>query len=164
MNYNKGVTLISLTIYIILLIVAIGVLSSITRYFMKNLNEITVSENSDELFNKFFSFINNDLSNNDLIYIKTGKDNEKNREYLLFKFINKAEHIYLVENGELYYLENQNIDNINDYDKVILICKEVSNIEEDSISKDIFKYENSKLEVNMIIFRKDFKMILDTTV
>ena len=164
MNYNKGVTLISLTIYIILLIVAIGVLSSITGYFMKNLNEITVSENSDELFNKFFSFINNDLSNNDLIYIKTGKDNEKNREYLLFKFKNKAEHIYLVENGELYYLENQNIDNINDYDKVILICKEVSNIEEDSISKDIFKYENSKLEVNLIIFRKDFKMILDTTV
>ena len=99
MKQNKGVTLIALTIYIIVLIITVGVLTSIIGYFMKNLDEITVTENSEELFSRLVTFINSDLNNDDLIYIKSGKDSVISREYLLLRFNNKEEHIYLVQLG-----------------------------------------------------------------
>ena len=165
MKSNKGVTLISLTIYIILFTVIIGILSTITGYFMKNLDEISVSENSEELFGKFLAFINNDINNKNLFYIKAGQDLDENgiskRDYIVFKFTNGTEHQYIVEKEEndntLYFLNIINADDINNrnYDKIITLCK---NVTED----EIFKYADNKLNISMKINGKPFSTDLNT--
>ena len=160
MKQNKGVTLIALTIYIIVLIITVGVLTSIIGYFMKNLDEITVTENSEELFSRLVTFINSDLNNDDLIYIKSGKDSVISREYLLLRFNNKEEHIYLVQNGQLFYLCNENFDiEKTSYDKEISLCKEVT--AKDNI--DIFNYANNRLDINIKILGRDFAITLYKT-
>ena len=157
-KFNKGVTLISLTIYIILCLLAIGMLSTLTRYFMKNLDDVTISEKSEDLFSKILSYINNDLNNKDLIYIKTGKDGTE-REYLLFKFNNDSEHIYNAEEGSLYFLTKEK-SNSSEFDKTIVLSQEVSAVE----NNEIFKFEDQKLNININILGKDFTSILSTNV
>lgn len=168
MKSNKGVTLISLTIYIILFTIIVAILGSITGYFMKNLDEISVTENSEESFNRVLMFVNNDLNNKDLIYINAGQEKDQDdvilRDYLVFKFGNNTEHQYIVERVEndntLYFfsIEDSNSQNSN-YEKIITLSKNVTDNTED----EIFKYKNNKLEIKMKINGKLFSAYLNTT-
>ena len=155
-KFNKGVTLVSLTIYIILCLLAIGMLSTITTYFMKNLDDITISQKSDDLFNSALAYINNDLNNKELIYIKTGKDGA-DREYLVFKFNNDSEHIYNVEEGSLYFLTKEK-SNSSEFDKNIVLGQAVSAVG----NNEIFKFEDQKLNIKINILGKNFAAILST--
>lgn len=158
---NKGVTLISLTIYIILFIITIGILSSITGYFMQNLGEITISEKGEDQFNILLSYINSDLNNSDLIYIKSGKEYKQSTsevvgEYVVFKFRNHIQHIYLFENNNIYFL-NEKV-NSNNFDKIIILCKKVTK----KNGEDVFKYDKNTLKINMKILENDFSINLNT--
>ena len=158
---NKGVTLISLTIYIILFIITIGILSSITGYFMQNLGEITISEKGEDQFNILLSYINSDLNNSDLIYIKSGKEYKQSTsevvgEYVVFKFRNDIQHIYLFENNNIYFL-NEKV-NSNNFDKIIILCKKVTK----KNGEDVFKYDKNTLKINMKILENDFSINLNT--
>ena len=63
MNSNKGITLISIIIYIIVLITIIGVISTFTKYFYKNINEITISDSADEQYSRFTEYLTSDMPN-----------------------------------------------------------------------------------------------------
>ena len=164
-KFNRGVTLISLTIYIIVFIITIGILNSITRYYMKNIDDVTISEKGEDQFNLFLTYINKDLNNKDLLYIKAGKEFEDDvkikREYLFFKFKNDVQHIYMVEDGGLYFLskeKNDSISNANTFDKIIILCKKVAAKE----NIDIFTYNNNILKIEMTILNNDYTTTLNT--
>lgn len=162
---NKGVTLISLTIYIILFIITIGILSSITGYFMQNLDEITISEKGEYQFNVLLSYINRDLNDNklNLIYIKSGKLNKENTseiigEYLVFKFRNDIQHIYLFKNNNVYFLDEKG--NSNNFDKIIILCKTVTNKNDEDVFN--FNFDANILKINMKILENEFSTTLNT--
>ena len=62
MNSNKGITIISLLIYIIVLTIVIGTISFLMRYFYKNANETLISSNSSDQYSKFIKYITDDVN------------------------------------------------------------------------------------------------------
>ena len=148
---NKGVTLVSLTIYIILFTITIGVLSTLTGYFMKNIDDVVVSENSDELFNRFLTYIHKDLNDKDLINIKSGQI-DSDEDYLIFVFSNNVQHQYIVEklnnDNTLYFLNKESSGSCN---KIIALSKNVTG------NSNIFEYgQDNILKINMNINGKLF--------
>lgn len=92
MKSNKGITLISLIIYIIVLLMVMGLISTFTRYFYHNVNEITLSDNTESEYSKFTSFFTSDLP-----YIEIANVEKHNgNTYLYLKLFNrKYSSIYL---------------------------------------------------------------------
>lgn len=68
MKSEKGITLLSLIIYLILLMFAIGILAIISNYFHSNLNHLSSSGKYAVEFNKFNMFFVEDVKNNTKIY------------------------------------------------------------------------------------------------
>ena len=62
MNSNKGITLISLIVYIIVLLIVIGMISTFTKYFYKNADEIVISNNSSENYSRFITYLTDDVN------------------------------------------------------------------------------------------------------
>lgn len=63
MKSNKGVTLISLTIYVIVLAIVIGVIASISSVFYKNVKNINQTVDPITEYAKFNSFFTEEIEN-----------------------------------------------------------------------------------------------------
>lgn len=68
MRLEKGITLTSLIIYIVLLLVAIGILSTISQYFYSNTSYITEMGKYVSEFDKFNMYFIEDVKNNSELY------------------------------------------------------------------------------------------------
>lgn len=153
MKSNKGITLTSLVIYIICLVIVIGLMSSFTGYFFKNTNEVTISQNADEQYTKFLSYITKDVNTDDLIYVKTGVNST---DSIIFKFETGIEHQYVFANETIYYIsiENQN-------EKKVTMCE---NVVKSANNTPVFSYENSKIDINFNIKEKNFSATLSVNI
>ena len=156
MKSNKGITLTSLVIYIICLTIVIGLMSNFTGYFFKNTKEVTISQNADEQYTKFLSYITKDVNTDCLIYIKTGVDDVNNVDYIIFKFETGIEHQYVLASENIYYIsiENQN-------EKKITMCE---NVKRSANNIPVFSYENSKIDINFNIKEENFTTTLSVNI
>ena len=59
---NTGVTLISLLIYIIVMTVVIGTISSVMKYFYKNTDEVILSSDTAEQYSRFVAYMTDDIN------------------------------------------------------------------------------------------------------
>ena len=96
MKSQKGITLISLTIYIIGMSVMIAVIAVISSYFYKNID--STFENIEPLteYTKFISFFTDEINNNDINVVECGKDND----YIVFD--NGIQYEFVKENKGIY--------------------------------------------------------------
>lgn len=125
MKSEKGVTLISLTIYIITLTIVVGIIAVISGVFFKNINELEETNPLEEytIFNTYFS-------------------NEVNKEKI--KVLDFDSNYIVFDNGVQYTFvkENKGI-----YMNKVKICKDVESC--------TFNYrtenEKSIIDVNMNI-------------
>ena len=124
MRSNKGITLTSVLIYIIGLVIVVGMLNSFSSYFFTNVDEIVAEDSAQEQYSRFLSYITKDINSEDLLVAKTGVEYDK--RYITLKFKDGIEHQYIIQNGNLYYLDIK--ENVN---KIINLCKNV-NDEQDS--------------------------------
>lgn len=62
MKSNKGMTLISLLIYLIVLLVVIGTMSLIIKYFYKNMDETVISSDTSDQYSRFIAYISSDIN------------------------------------------------------------------------------------------------------
>lgn len=62
MKSQKGVTLMSVVIYIIVLTTIVGMMSTLTRYFYNNTEETIILSNTAEQNTRFLSYITNDIN------------------------------------------------------------------------------------------------------
>lgn len=62
MKSQKGVTLMSVVIYIIVLTTVVGMMSTLTRYFYSNTEETIISSKTAEQNTRFLSYITNDIN------------------------------------------------------------------------------------------------------
>lgn len=62
MKSTKGMTIISLVVYIIVLSVVIGTISLMVNYFYKNTGESVILSNSSEAYSRFITYISEDIN------------------------------------------------------------------------------------------------------
>lgn len=145
----KGITLTSLVIYVIVLMVVIALMSGFSGYFNKNINQITIKEESNEQFTRFLAYLTKDINNENINFAKTGQENDI--EYIIIKFEENEEHQYLYKKDSIYYInEGKN--------KKIRICNNVNSCD--------FEYDNTNkiLTVNIIINNEEYSKSLNVNI
>lgn len=94
MKSQKGITLISLTIYIIVMTIVIAVIAVISTYFYKNTHSL--SDKIDPLteYTKFNSFFTDEVNHNQIKILECKED------YVVFD--NGVQYTYVAENQSIY--------------------------------------------------------------
>ena len=99
MKSQKGVTLISLTIYTITMAVVIGILATVTTFFYKNVRDVNVDIDPLTQFTTFNSYFTQEINQPNLKVVKCGIT-ESNQKYILFS--NEVQYTYVPENKGVY--------------------------------------------------------------
>ena len=137
---DKGITLTSLVIYVIVLMIVIGLMSSFLGYFYKNTNKITIKENYEEQFTRFLSYLISDTNSDQLYFVKTDSKNN----YLILKYKDGSQHQYIYSNESIYYI------NVSETaPKKILLCNKVTGLTMD--------YSTNILQINMTINGRNYE-------
>lgn len=146
---DKGITLTSLVIYVIVLMIVIGLMSGFMGYFYKNTNKITIKENYEEQYTRFLSYLIRDTSSDQLYFVKTDPDNN----YLILKYKDGSQHqyVYLDKNKSIYYI---NVSETTP--KKILLCNKVTNLTMD--------YSANILQINMTINDRNYEKLLNINI
>ena len=143
MKNNRGITLTSLVIYVIVLMIVIALLSNLSGYFFNNINQITKNEASEEQYLRLTSFITKDINSDNLIFVKDGT--EVGKQYLMFKFKDGTTHQYIYYNKTIYYL---NIIN-EQTTKKIELCTGVT-------GDNVFEFRENKINLNFRVNNKNY--------
>lgn len=151
MRQNKGITLISLIIYIIVFTSVIGTVAMITNYFTKNSEQTIISSKAPEQYAKLTSYLVNDMESDKIKNIKI-----KDQNILDISFIDDLRHLYVYDNSELYYIL---INKDNVIEKKIRICKNVS---ECIFSKDESNL-NISIKINDITYNNKYTIKISDT-
>ena len=62
MKSNRGITIISLIVYIIVLSVVIGSTSMLIKYFYNNTEETVISKNTTDQYTRFMAYLTDDVN------------------------------------------------------------------------------------------------------
>lgn len=102
MKNNKGITLTSLMIYVIGMVIAIGVIATLTSYFYKNIDIKKLNGDSSTQFTNFSSVFSYEvnLENNRIIDCGTTQENGKKISYIIFSSGNQ--YTFKEENNSIY--------------------------------------------------------------
>lgn len=143
MKSQRGVTLSTLVLYITIFLIVIGVMTTITNYFYKNVAEIKEPLTYVAEFNKFSMFFINDVKHNRIADVTDEAIN----------FEDGTQYLYL--DGKIY---RNNVE----------IAKNISQLRFTNVSKEIEgKYKNM-INVQMIfkntkgedVFQRDIDFVL----
>lgn len=151
MRQNKGITLISLIIYIIVFTSVIGTVAMITNYFTKNSEQTIISSKAPEQYAELTSYLVKDMESDKIKNIKI-----KDENILDISFTDELRHIYVYDNNELYYVL---INKDNVVEKKIRICKNVSAC---SFSKSDSNL-NISVKINDIIYNNKYAIKISDT-
>ena len=89
MKSNKGITLISLVIYLIVLTIIMTIILVITIYFQRNTNVLQENTNSSKYLTRFNMYLENDLKDVQNIKIEGSKLKiTKMNEEIIYTYIN----------------------------------------------------------------------------
>ncbi len=133
MKDNKGITLIAVMIYLIVLAVAIALISNFTRYFYNNTDEIIIDDKTATQYAKFMSYIIDDMNSGnvtDLTVKKSGSD-----IFLNLYFEDQTIHQYIYQGNKISLVREEFNPSTDTYTntKKIVLC---SNISSCSITKE----------------------------
>lgn len=114
MKNNSGVTLTSVIIYIIGMAIVIGVISTLTSFFYKNIDISEINDDSTTQYTKFSSIFLEETNkeNNYVIDCKTVVENDKKTSYIIFSTGNQ----YTFKNNSIYKNKIKICQNIDDCD------------------------------------------------
>ena len=145
---DKGITLTSLVIYVIVLMIVIGLMSNFLGYFYKNTNKITIKENYEEQYTRFLSYLIKDTNSDQLYFVKS----ENN--YLILKYKDGSQHqyIYSIDNKSIYYINVVSKTTL----KKILLCNNVTNL--------TMNYSENILQINMTINDRNYEKLLNINI
>lgn len=116
MRSNRGVTLTSLIIYMIVFSIVIGTVATLSGYFTKNLDDVVISSDTSEQYTRLTTYITNDINSINFKEINI-KEN-----YLNISFVDGSVHHYIYKNNDIYFI-SYNKENI---DKEITLCNNVT--------------------------------------
>lgn len=139
MKNNKGITLTSLIIYIIALLFLVGTMSTLTKYFYKNFDNLTIDDNAAKDYGTLNNYLSNDINSGKVENVMTTDDGS----VLTIKLDNFVSHRYKFEDNSIFYLEIQN----NQVNKKVSICKKVTSCN--------FSITNKVINLNLVLNAKN---------
>ena len=99
MKSEKGITLISLTIYVIAMAIVVGVIAIISTFFYSNMEDTDNIVSPMTEYTKFNSFFSDEVNHEGIEVISCGTtDNGQN--YIVFS--NEVQYTYIPENRAIY--------------------------------------------------------------
>ena len=135
MRKNQGITLTSLVVYIISLLVLVGTMATLTKYFYKNLDEVTIENKVSAEYIEFTNYLTNDTNSQNIENVFLREDGKK----VTIKFTDFSAHRYQIEEGSIYYVEIKD----NELIKKIRICRDVDD------ENSNFSLSNNILQTNI---------------
>ncbi len=154
MKSNKGITIISLLVYIIVLSIVIGTISILMKYFYRNEKESAIAENSSGQYSRLISYITDDvnsekITNVDIVNSNSNTEPEEDPELnssetsgedINLTFNDSTVHEYKFSENKIYNI----VKNINGTTvKKIEICSDVTNA--------LFKYDSEAKKITLYI-------------
>lgn len=118
MQNEKGVTLISVTIYIIVMLIIVAVITVLTSYFYHNVDINSASQNLNQQYTKFNSYFTEEVNKrgNKLLEIGETENESGNgtQKYIIFSSGNQ--YTYIPENKGIYMNQVKIAENITGCD------------------------------------------------
>lgn len=143
MKNNKGITLMSLVIYLIVLTILIGTVSVFTRQFYSNLNDYVITGNTSENYVRFIAYITKDINSKQYQSLDVTSDR------ITFNFKDGSRHSYTYKEQSIYFTQ---IGVSGAEEKKIKICPKVTST--------VFSYGDKRLEtvisVDDILYKNVF--------
>lgn len=135
MKSNKGITITSLIIYIIVFTIVIATVSTISGYFIKNTDDIIISTNSSAQHTKFTTYLSDDINSINFSKLEV-KQNSIN-----INFLDGSSHYYIYNDQKIYYMSKKE----SIIDKTVVLCENVTN--------NNFEYneDTKKLNISLVI-------------
>lgn len=99
MQTEKGITLISITIYVIVMLIIVSVMTVLTSYFYKNIDIRSVSADLNQQYTKFNAYFTQEVNKkgNQLLEINSKDDQQS---YMIFSSGNQ--YTYIPKNEGIY--------------------------------------------------------------
>ena len=132
MKSEKGLTLTSLLVYVIILLILTGVISTFTKYFYNNSDELIISNNTSEQYSRMLSYISTDVNSDNISYVEVGEELDYLNIYLLNDILHQ--YVYDKENNTIFYLELKKDGTIT---KKIKLCSKIENCKFEYIEKSL---------------------------
>lgn len=108
MKFQKGITLISLTIYLIAMVIIIAVITVITGYFYKNVDISNENEEINKQYTRFNSYFSEEVNrkNNKVIECKTIDDKSVENDKISYIALSSGNQYTYIEKNKAIYLNN----------------------------------------------------------
>lgn len=132
MKSNKGITLVSLAVYIVVLCVLLGTMSTIIKYFYSNVNEVTITNDTADKYSRFISYLTNDLNSGSVQGVAASSS-------VIGITLSSSIHQYTYNDNQLSYIVTEN----GNTEKQIILCENVRSC--------VFSYSNNKLNIEIQI-------------
>lgn len=110
MQSEKGITLISITIYVIVMLIVVSVITILTQYFYKNVDVNSVNEDFNQQYTKFNSYFSEEINKEGNKVAGIG-DLEGSTEGAVQKYIlfSSGNQYTFIENNHAIYMNNVKI-------------------------------------------------------
>lgn len=114
MKSQKGVTLVSLTVYVIVMAIVVGILATITTFFYKNVNDTNAEIDPITEYTTFNSYFSDEINHPNIKIVKCGNTQDEKgnvQNYILFS--NGVQYTYVSANHGIYRNEVKIARNID---------------------------------------------------
>lgn len=116
MHSERGITLISVTIYVIVMLIIISVITVLTSYFYRNVDINSVSENLNQQYTRFNTYFTEEINKKGNKILATGETEsttgDEPQKYIVFSSGNQ--YTYVPANDSIYVNNIKIAENIQD--------------------------------------------------
>ena len=104
MKSQRGVTLVSLTVYVIVMAIVVGILATITTFFYKNVNDTKAEIDPITEYTTFNSYFSDEINHPNIKIVKCGntEDEQGNVQSSYIVFNNGVQYTYVSANNGIY--------------------------------------------------------------
>ncbi len=99
MKSQKGITLISITIYVIVMAIVVGIVAILSTFFYSNVNDANEAVDPLTEYTKFNSFFTDEINNREIEVLGCGTTSD-GQNYIAFS--NGVQYTYIPENQSVY--------------------------------------------------------------
>ena len=135
MKSNRGITLISLIIYVIVFTIVVATVSTISGYFMKNTDEIVISTDSSQQYTRYTTYLTEDINSINFSSLNVGAN------YIEIVFLDGISHKYMYDDNKIYFILKKD----EATEKIIVLCNKVTDYKFENDK------ENNKLKISVTI-------------
>ena len=116
MHSERGITLISVTIYVIVMLIIISVITVLTSYFYRNVDINSVSENLNQQYTRFNTYFTEEINKKGNKILATGETEsttgDEPQKYIVFSSGNQ--YTYVPANDSIYVNNIKIAENIQE--------------------------------------------------